>query len=204
VSEDEARQWVIDRFGVSRETALAALAALILDESTRQNLLSASSADQIWRRHIVDSAQLVPLAGAFDGPWIDIGTGAGFPGLVVAILVEAPVLLIEPRRRRADFLCHTIDHFGLAGRVACKPQRAEHVSGQAAIISARAVAALPALLQSAAHLAHHDTLWLLPKGQSAREEVAAAQQTWHGSFHVEPSVTEPGSLIITAKGVARR
>ena len=89
---------------VSRETfeKIGAYAALLRDESGRQNLVSASTLEHLWERHLLDSAQLVrfePHAGA---SWVDIGSGAGLPGIVIACLVEGPVTLIEPRRLRGD------------------------------------------------------------------------------------------------------
>ena len=74
----------------------------------------------------------------------------------------------------------------------------------AAVISARAVSAMTLLFGSAIQCSRRKTLWILPKGQSAREEIATAQQTWHGVFHVEHSVTDSNSLIVLAKGVSRR
>lgn len=204
MTEDEARQWVSNRFGVSRETSIAAFVDLVMEEASRQNLVSASTLPAIWRRHVVDSAQLVTMATDTPGQWIDIGTGAGFPGMVVAILTDRKVILVEPRRRRAEFLTHAAGALGISDRTAVVMRHARHHVGQAAVISARAVAPLQLLLAEAAHLSTEKTLWLLPKGAAAMEEVAAARATWHGSFHVEHSVTEPGSLIITAKGVARR
>src|SRR3954447_21539185 len=96
----------IARRDVSRETfeKIEAYAVFLREESSRQNLVSASTLDTLWERHILDSAQLVrfePFAGA---SWVDIGSGAGLPGIVIACLVEGPVLLVEPRRLRADFL----------------------------------------------------------------------------------------------------
>ena len=163
-----------------------------------------ASLDHIWSRHIVDSAQLIPLAARDPGAWTDIGSGAGFPGLVVGILTDRPMTLIEPRRKRATFLEETVARLGLAPRISVAAVRAEQYRGKVAVISARAVASLPALLETGAHLSTTKTLWILPKGGHAHEEVAAAQQTWHGTFHVEQSITDPASLIITAKGVARR
>lgn len=204
MTEEDARQWVRDRFGVPRETLLARYVDAVLAEVPHQNLISASSIREIWNRHIVDSAQLITLADKVPGRWIDIGSGAGFPGLVVGILSDRPVDLIEPRRKRAVFLEATITSLGLNHRVTVLCSRAEQYRGTAAVISARAVAALPELLTAAAHLSTANTLWILPKGPRAKEEVVAAQQTWHGMFHVEQSITDPQSLIITAKGVARR
>ena len=104
---------------VSRETfeKIEAHAAMLREENQRQNLVSASTLDQLWERHILDSAQLVrfePHAGA---SWVDIGSGAGLPGIVLACLVEGPVTLIEPRRLRAEFLHKVCESLGLKATV---------------------------------------------------------------------------------------
>lgn len=202
--EEAARQWVRDKFGVSRETALADFAAMVVEENEHQNLISPASITAMWTRHIADSAQLLALASHTPGQWVDIGTGAGFPGMVIALLADSPVTLVEPRRKRADFLSAAAERLGIAHRVTVEARRAEQVKAGASVISARAVAALPDLLAAGHHLSSSDTIWLLPKGINAREEVAVAQRTWHGSFHVEPSITQPGSIIIVATGVSPR
>jgi len=204
VTEDEARQWVGNRFGVSRETLLARLVNEVLDEATRQNLVSPATTAAMWSRHVVDSAQLLDLARGRLGPWLDIGTGAGFPGLVIACLRDASIALCEPRRRRAAFLETCVHRLGITDHTTVAACRVERLTGKRAIISARAVAALDALFEAAAAVSDHETLWLLPKGRSAREEVAAARKTWHGSFHVEQSITDPDSHIVVATGVRRR
>ena len=101
MTEDEARSWIRARWGVPRETLLARLVAGILAESSSQNLIAPSTIDAIWSRHVVDSAQLLDFATTHEGGWLDIGSGAGFPGLVIACLRDAPIILCEPRRRRA-------------------------------------------------------------------------------------------------------
>ncbi len=205
MTEEEARQWVRERFGVSRETLLARYGTLLLEEARRQNLISASTFDHMWERHLVDSAQLVPLVDgpAGRGPWIDIGAGAGLPGIVAAILTDRAFLLIEPRARRVTFLRETAQALGIADRVTVVGSRIERYmpAEPAAIISARAVAALPALLENAVHCADRDTIWVLPKGRGAYSEVEAARTSWQGVFHVEPSVTQHESMIVVARGV---
>jgi 16S rRNA (guanine527-N7)-methyltransferase len=186
---------------VSRETLekLEAYAALLRDEAQRQNLISASTLDQLWERHILDSAQLVrfePLAGA---SWIDIGSGAGLPGIVIACLVEGPVTLVEPRRLRAEFLHKVRESLGLKTNVIAT--RAERAQGKYDVVTARAVANLPQLLEISAHLSTRKTVWALPKGRSAGRELAEARQTWQGAFHVERSVTDAESYIVVATGV---
>ena len=113
MTEDEGRAWLIDRLDVSRETLarLEAYTALVREGQQTQNLVSASTLPIFWSRHIVDSAQLVLLSG--DGTWLDIGSGAGIPGVVTAILTGAPTILVEPRARRAAFLQETVETLGL-------------------------------------------------------------------------------------------
>lgn len=204
MTEDEAREWIRDRFGVAGERRMADFAELVVGESTRQNLIAPSTLDSIWSRHIVDSAQLIGFAAPQEGDWLDIGTGAGFPGLVVAALTERRVLLVEPRKRRVEFLEAAARSLGIADRVSVIAGKVETVSEPVAVISARAVAQLSGLFASALQCSRRKTLWILPKGRTAREEVAVAQQTWHGVFHVEHSITDPESLIVLAKGVSRR
>lgn len=202
MTEEEAQGWFRERY-VSRETACLQFAHLVAAEQHHQNLVSPSSLPLIWSRHIVDSAQLLDHAPD-DGLWVDIGSGAGFPGMIVALLSHRPVVLIEPRRKRAEFLRCAVFELGLDSRVSVHAAKAETVELKAAVISARAVAPLPELLAVAAPLSTANTRLILPKGRSAREEVAAARRSWHGVFHVEPSITDADSLIIIARGVKRR
>ncbi|MEN2787729.1 16S rRNA (guanine(527)-N(7))-methyltransferase RsmG [Sphingomonas qilianensis] len=203
MTEDDAKQWIADRFGPAAVDTLTRLDALVREEATQQNLVSAATLDQMWARHIVDSAQLVPLSKGTPGTWADIGSGAGFPGLVVAALRDDPMILIEPRKRRVDFLRHAAETLGLTN-VVVETAKSQNVSAKATVISARAVASVTALLDAARDIATPATKWLLPKGLAAREEVAQAQRSWHGTFHVEHSVTDPNSLIVIVQGVSRR
>lgn len=207
MTEEDARQWIADRFGVSRETVLHRYAELILAAGEHQNLISAGTMPYVWVRHLVDSAQLAEIAAERDGPWIDIGSGAGLPGVVIAILTDRDVSLVEPRRKRAAFLQDCVDALGLAERVSVHPapiERMPRPSRPPAIISARAVASLDALLTKAHHLAGQDTLWVLPKGRSAQSEVAEARRTWHGRFDLMPSVTDPDARIVLIRRAAPR
>ena len=205
MTEDEARSWVRQHFGVSRETALADFADILRAEAERQNLVAASTLDQLWNRHLVDSAQLWPLAESLSGSWIDIGSGAGLPGLVISLLCERPVILVEPRSKRAEFLERTAELLGLS-HVRVVPSRVEafRPDGFAAVISARAVSQLAELFASAHHCADSSTVWLLPKGRNVQSEVEAARRAWQGSFHVEPSITSPDSGIVVARKVRRK
>jgi len=203
MTEDDARAWAEARFDPDSIGRLDQLAAIVTVESDQQNLIARSTLETIWVRHIVDSLQLVPLAPA-EGDWLDIGTGAGFPGLAVAcVQPDRPFLLVEPRRLRADFLRDTAAALGLDA-VEVITGKVESVETTVGVISARAVAQIDPLLASAIQCARKETVWLLPKGRSAREEVARAKQRWQGMFHVEQSITDPESNIVIASGVRRR
>ena len=186
---------------VSRETfeRLAAFVELLKLENERHNLVSASTLENAWTRHVVDSAQLVrfePQAGA---SWADVGSGAGLPGIVIACLVDGPITLIEPRRLRADFLHTVIEHLGLSATIAAT--KVERVDGQFDVITARAVASLDRFLTISQHLSTRNTVWALPKGRSAHSELVEAQRAWQGVFHVEQSVTDADSYIVVGTGV---
>jgi 16S rRNA (guanine527-N7)-methyltransferase len=201
---------VIDRLAqvagrpVSRETLekVQAYVALLREESTRQNLISATTLDHLWERHILDSAQLMRFEPRSGASWADIGSGAGLPGIVIACLAAGPVTLIEPRRLRADFLHRVCDSLRLNGSVV--HGKAERTVGRYDVITARAVAPLSQLLGISAHLSTKNTVWALPKGRSAAAELAEAQQAWQGVFHVEQSVTDADSRIVVATGVRAR
>jgi 16S rRNA (guanine527-N7)-methyltransferase len=191
---------------VSRETMtrLAAYVDLLKDAAARQNLVAPSTLETVWERHILDSAQLLRFATA-SGTWADIGSGAGLPGIVIAILSSDPITLIEPRRLRADFLVQTAQALGLSN-VSVDCAKVERVQGRFDVITARAVAQLDRLLAMAHHLATSSTLWVLPKGKSAQSELAQAQLNWHCDASVEQSCTDPGSeiLVLTRVGAKKK
>lgn len=208
MTEDEARTWLNEVLNVPRETMglLERYVTLLLDEATRQNLIAESTRDHIWARHIVDSAQLLPLAeDAPTGPWIDLGAGAGLPGLVVAALSERPMALIESRRKRVEFLNMAVETMGLSHRVKVEGRRVEAMPDgtAAAVISARAFAPLDRLFTVAHRISRSGTIWLLPKGRGAQSELEVARGAWQGVFHVKQSVTDPDSAIIVARNVRR-
>ncbi|PKB14021.1 16S rRNA m(7)G-527 methyltransferase [Novosphingobium kunmingense] len=186
---------------------LQTLVDLLAGENTRQNLVSTASLASVWLRHIVDSAQLLThVPRETSGPWLDLGTGAGFPGLVIAALSpERPVHLVESRARRIEWLRRAADAIGLHN-VTVHGARLEAVeSFPAAIISARAFAPLDKLLTLSARFSTADTVWLLPKGRSAAQELQELGG-WDHMFHVEQSLTdaEAGVIVGTLSGPVRQ
>lgn len=186
---------------VSRETfgLLRRYVQLVEEEAHRQNLVSATTLSDIWQRHIMDSAQLARFSSESGSSWVDIGSGAGLPGIVLAILQAGPVTLAEPRRLRADFLLRVVEELNLAATVVCA--KAERVGGRFDVITARAVAPLDRLLGMAHHLSHPASLWVLPKGRNAKSELAEARGNWHYEVRAEPSITDPDSEILLLSNV---
>ena len=204
MDEAAARAWVASTFDVPRETMalLDRFADLLRAENERQNLVSAGSLEQLWLRHIADSAQLLRFAPSTNASWADLGTGAGFPGLIVAVLHQGPVILVEERRLRAEFLRRAADSLGLTVEiVAGKAERMKQRPFD--VISARAFAPLARVLDLGTGLSTTKTLWLLPKGRKAQSELEALDPSWQGEFRLEPSVTDEDARIIVASGVCR-
>ena len=191
----------VARRPVSRETfeRLEAFVALLKTANEQQNLVSASTIEDVWTRHILDSAQLVRFEPHGGASWADVGSGAGLPGIVIACLVEGPVTLIEPRRLRAEFLQTAVEQLGLDATVAAT--KVERVKGEFDVITGRAVASLERFLEISQHLSTRNTVWALPKGRRAHSELVEAQRTWQGVFHVEQSVTDGDSYIVVGTGV---
>jgi 16S rRNA (guanine527-N7)-methyltransferase len=191
---------------VPRETLerLEAFVALLQSENGRQNLVSRSSLDQLWQRHILDSAQLARFAPPDADIWLDLGSGAGFPGLLIPLFHPASVVLVESRRLRVDFLRAAASVLGVGARVEIVGARLETVPARPVeVISARAFAPLPKLLALAERFSRPETVWILPKGRNAKSELDAARSSWQGDFRLEPSLTDADAAIIVATGVRR-
>lgn len=193
---------------VSRETfeRIATYVDLLKAGAKRQNLIAPSTIETVWERHILDSAQLVrfhPFAGA---RWADIGSGAGLPGFVVALLTEGPITLIEPRRLRSEFLREATVALRLSDRVSIECAKVERVEGSYDVITARAVAALDRFLAIASHLSRSETIWVLPRGKNAQSELAQARRNWQCDALVEQSRTDPDSqiLVLTRVGAKKK
>ena len=196
-------------FDVSRETLerLEAYDALLNKWNPAINLVSPATLSQLWTRHFLDSAQHFDLAEGREGLWADLGSGGGFPGLVVAILAKEKrpaqrFVLVESDRRKSTFLMTVARELGLSVEV--RAQRIEEVNPlQADILSARALAPLDRLLGFAARHLASSGLAVFPKGASWRDELAEAQKNWSFSVQTYPSLTDPEAAILTFAEVSR-
>jgi 16S rRNA (guanine527-N7)-methyltransferase len=201
MTESEARRWLTDNLCVSRETfaRLEVFAAFLHEESRYQNLIARSTIDHIWARHIVDSAQLLTLkpSDCSHGTWIDLGSGAGLPGIIVALLSDFDVTLVESRTKRVEYLKRVVELLGLEGQVTIAGMPLERVQTVPySIISARAFAPLPRLIDLAKRFSTDKTLWLLPKGRNAAKEWDDMKESQKGDFRVELSVTDADAGIL--------
>jgi 16S rRNA (guanine527-N7)-methyltransferase len=206
-SEEQARAFVAGLAGeLGSGDAMARLdhyAALLLEENQRQNLISRASEAALWQRHIADSAQLlqfVPretLGGGAQGPWLDLGSGPGLPGLVIAaICPQMPVVMVESRARRVEFLNTCIAALDLP-KTRVIGERLERITPfPARAISARAFAPLETLLSLSAPFSTAATRYVLPKGRSAAHELASLRPMIRKMFHVEQSLTDIDAGII--------
>lgn len=202
-NEEGARAWIGDSFAPTPDqwAKLERFVDMLVAENERQNLIAASTIPTIWVRHIADSAQLLSLdMSAGEGLWIDLGSGPGLPGLVVAILSARPMLLVESRKRRCDFLRAVVGELHLK-HVEVAEAPLERVATRPALtISARAFAPLDKLLDLSARFSTESTQWLLPKGRNAVKELALLPQPWQRMFHVEQSRTDAESQILVGRG----
>lgn len=184
---------------VSRETEnrFERFAELLRIENQRHNLISPSTVVDLRKRHIADCAQLARFLPK-RAQVVDVGSGGGFPGMVLA-LMGYEVTMVEPRRLRAEFLRQAVEALGLASKVV--QTRIERVAGKFDAITARAVAPLDRLLGMTLHLAHTETLWILPKGRSAKSELEQASRNWQCDVEQAASGTDPDSTIFLIRNV---
>jgi 16S rRNA (guanine527-N7)-methyltransferase len=202
VTEEDARAWLQERFPAHRITLLERFVALLIAESERQSLIARSTFDAVWGRHIVDSAQL--LHHTLDvGAWLDVGSGGGLPGIVIAILRDAPIILCEPRRKRVDFLRHAIGELGLSN-ADVHAGNVQTITRSVAVATARAVSTIDTIFDWTRNAVSRETQFALQRGRNWQEDVALAQRAWHGTFHVEQSITDPSAAIVLAHDVRAR
>jgi 16S rRNA (guanine527-N7)-methyltransferase len=190
--------------GVSRETLrrLEAYAALLAVWSARINLIGRTTLDDLWRRHFLDSAQLLPLLPPGARSVVDLGSGAGFPGLVLAILGAAGVELVEADSRKATFLREAARLTGT--KVVIRGCRIEAVPAhQVDVVTARACAPLGRLLTLSERFIGGQTVCLFLKGMHAEEELTEASKAWTMTVSHHPSRADPGGSVLLLQQVVR-
>lgn len=189
-------QEVGQALGVSRETLgrLEAYADLLVKWQKAINLVSPATLPELWRRHILDCGQLARLA-PLDGLWLDLGAGAGLPGLVLAILGAREVRLVESDGRKCAFLRE-------AARITAAPAQILHARIEnvapfhADVVTARALAPLPKLLGFAAPFLGGGGIALFPKGQDVEAELTEAHRIWRMKVDRQPSSTDPRATVL--------
>ncbi len=193
-----------DRQDVSRETlaALNEFVALLRRWNRTLNLVAAGDESVLWKRHIDDSLQLVPLMRPLLERAIDLGSGAGFPGLVLALATRLPFDLIETDVRKATFLREAARLTGAPVHVHAERIEATHVL-PAPLVTARALAPLPRLLPLAARLLAPGGVCLFLKGASAQAELTHATREWHMRVETIPSRTAPDACILRISDLSR-
>jgi 16S rRNA (guanine527-N7)-methyltransferase len=197
--EDFAARFDVPRGTIAR---LSRYAELLVEWQRAMNLVSPASLPMIWERHFADSAQLAALTPP-GLRWLDVGAGAGFPGLVIAAMEHGRVTLVESIAKKCRFLEAVVADLGLDARIADGRAEAMPPIG-ADVIAARAVAPLTRLFDWTAHHGHAQTQWIFPKGRSWQDEVAAARQAWDFGYESVPSITDREARIIVATGVRKK
>ncbi|MEP2531664.1 16S rRNA (guanine(527)-N(7))-methyltransferase RsmG [Shimia sp.] len=200
---------VMQDLNVSRETKerLRILADLLTKWNPRINLVSKSTLNTLWSRHVLDSAQIYNLATGPFVHWVDLGSGGGFPGVVVAIMAaesnaSGAVTMIESDQRKCAFLRTVLRETGVSATILSERIEKAHPQ-EADILSARALADLSTLFGFAErHLSKNGTA-LLPKGANWQKEVEAAQQAWSFDLEVIQSITEPEAVVLKVGDISR-
>jgi len=191
---------------VSRETEdrLERFLDLLLRWNARINLVSGKDTGALRERHVADSLQLLPLLPEGDGALVDLGSGGGFPGLVLAAAVSRPVHLVEADRRKAAFLQAAAAELGLS-HVVVHPVRIEALHlPPVGVVTARALAPLTVLLPWAAELLAPEGVAIFPKGRSAEEELDEAMAVgWTMTVERFKSSTDPNATLFRMSGIRR-
>ena len=194
---------------VSRETfeRLQTFAGLVRKWTKQINLISKSSSADVWNRHIRDSLQLLAHFPEDPRHYVDLGSGGGFPGIVLAIALKevhpaTAVTLIESDKRKAAFLRTAAQTLDLSCKVLVK--RIEDVQPQSAdVVTARALAPLNELLSYVQHHLSPDGIALLPKGVAYEDELQTALASWRFSLEKRTSVTDPAGVILKIGALVR-
>ncbi|MEQ1888675.1 MAG: 16S rRNA (guanine(527)-N(7))-methyltransferase RsmG [Alphaproteobacteria bacterium] len=189
---------------------LESYAALLVKWQLRINLVGGNTISELWHRHMRDSAQLIDHMRNINAPWVDIGSGAGFPALVMAIVIgeslALPVHLVESDKRKAIFLREVIRVTGAAAQVhdiRVEDVLSPHIGGMAGLITARAIAPVHQILELAEAITDKETLYLLLKGQDVDDELTFAAKYRKMTVSQHPSRTNSAGKVLRITEVAR-
>lgn len=200
--DDIERAEFLRHFPVSHETLdrLNRYAALLREWNEKFNLVASSTLPHIWKRHFLDSAQLLKRIPPLAGRIVDLGSGAGFPGLVLNIMGQPQVHLVESTGKKCDFLRAVISEFGLSAKV--HQERAEQMTNfKADVITARALSRLPELLKLAKPLMKKETVCLFLKGQQLDVELTESAKSWKFDCETIPSLSDATGHIAAIRNL---
>lgn len=190
--------------GVSRETfrKLEVYVEILVKWNKSINLVSSNTLESVWLRHIEDSLQISGL-GLQAGQWLDLGSGGGLPGLIIAASSpDIHVTMIESDQRKCAFIAAAADAMGLNVSIECR-RIEESTTRTYDIVSARALAPLSNLLELALPYRHEKTVCVFPKGTKAKEEMKAALQNWNVIYDTVQSITDPSASIFRVREYSR-
>ena len=201
---------LLKKYSVSRETAenLITFQNMVLEWNEKFNLISKSSVDDIWNRHILDSVQLIQYIEKDNKTLYDFGSGAGFPAVVLAIMSKElypnlKMTLIESIGKKATFLSEVNKKLKLDMKVL--PERIEKLTlSKADIITSRAMASLEKLLSYAKPFCDKKTRLLFLKGEKWQEEIKTAEQKWTFEYQSYPSETSDKGRVLIIKNIRRK
>jgi 16S rRNA (guanine527-N7)-methyltransferase len=209
---DSVPERIAETYSVSRESLdrLKAYVELLVKWQGHINLIGPATIDTIWTRHVADSLQLLPLIGPRAGRLVDLGSGAGFPGLVLAIMLGGrpgnDIHLIESNGKKAAFLrqaARITDSFARIHHGRIEQMDLRTIGGVADIVTARAVAGLGQLVTLAAPLADRHTRALFHKGQDVDRELTETTKSWRITATTHPSRVDPSGCIVEIRGFER-
>ena len=193
--------WDVGALSAGTRARLDRFADLLTRWNGRINLIAPRDLPNVWTRHILDSLQLAPLIPR-GVPVTDLGSGGGFPGLIIAICTESPVTLVESDTRKASFLREASRETG-ARTTIVNARIEDAVLAPASVITARAVAPLPLLLDWAVPLLRPDGFCLFLKGRRAEDELTDAAATWHMTTARTRSRTVSVCVILALSHIRR-
>ena len=203
MNDEEVKRFLIDQLNVSHETflKLESFVTFLMQWNKMHNLVSQGAVNELWYRHLLDSAQLITFVSSTEQV-VDFGSGAGFPGMILAILGRR-VLLIERNKKKVAFLTEIARRLSLD--VVIKNKSIEETKIENVdIITARGVAKIDLILAMTKHFASANTRYLLQKGKEWRGELDAAAVKWNFIEKIDSSVTSEEGKLVTLTKVSKK